>query len=189
MLGTLKELSFEDAVAHVDSGGAFVDLRDIDDYLDVHIPGTIALLYEYGPGMASRARDCIPLDVPLILTEAGTADLAHAASSLRGKGFNVVGVLHDAINGWARRRGTPASTEVLRGDPGGGVLLDVGDPGSARNPDARRIPAETLWSRIDELRDEKRVTVLAGRGVRAALAVGLLERAGIPEVLFCKTRA
>ena len=189
VLGTLKELSFEDAAAHVDGGGAFVDLRDINSYLDVHIPGTIALLYESGPGMASRARDCVPLEVPLVLTEAGSVDLAHAAASLRGKGFNVVGVVRNAINEWARHKGTPASTEVLRGSPGDtGVVLDVGDPGTATHPDALRIPIERLWSRVDELRDEKRVVVLAGRGVRAALAVGVLERAGVPEVLICKTR-
>ena len=186
----MKELSFEEAVAHVDGGGAFVDLRDVDSYLDVHIPGTIALLYEKGPGMASRARDCIPLEVPLVLTDAATADLAHAAASLRGKGFNVVGVVADAINEWARRKERPASTEVLHGAPSGpGIVLDVGDPGAATHPEGVHIPIERLWSRIDEVGDEERVIVLAGRGVRAALAVGILERAGVSEVLFCKTRS
>ena len=190
MLGTLKELSFEAAVAQVDGGGAFVDLRDVDSYLDVHIRGSISLLYEQGPGMASRARDCIPLEVPLVLTDTAAADLAHAAASLRGKGFNVVGVLPDAINVWARRKEAPASTEVLQGAPGHpGVVVDVGDPGAAAHPGAVRIPIERLWARIDEVRDEERVVVLAGRGVRAALAVGILERAGVPEVLFCKTRS
>lgn len=188
MLGTLKKLGFEAAAASVDAGGAFVDLRDIDAYLDVHIPGSIALLYEYGPGMASRARDCLPLEVPLVIVD-GPYDSAHAAASLRGKGFAVLGLVEDAINEWAKHRGTPASTEVLRGpQPPPGLLLDVGDPDSVGGHDARHIPVERLWSRIDELRAENKVTVVAGRGVRAAVAVGLLERGGIRQVLFWKTR-
>ena len=187
MLGTLKTLTFEEATAHVDAGGAFVDLRDIQSYLDVHIPGSIALLYESGPGMAARARDCLPLEMPLLVADPGTADVEHAAASLRGKGFTVLGRLDDAINRWAERRGPPASTEVLRDRQApDGTLLDVGDPGASDAPGAVRIPVERLWSRIDEVRASKRVTVVAGRGVRAALAIGLLERAGIPEVLLWK---
>ena len=185
---TLKELSFETALQHLDEGAAFVDLRPTSAYLDVHVPGALALLYESGPGMSTRARDCIPLDVPLVLLEDGRSDLQHAAASLRGKGFAVVGYTRDAINNWART-GRPASTDVVEGSRSpGGVILDVADPGSRPPEDAIRLPADELWRRSGELTHHTRVVVAAGYGVRAALAIGMLELAGVQETVMWKTR-
>src|ERR687892_1863451 len=110
---TLKQLSFDYALAAVDAGAAFVDLRSVDAYLEVHIPGSIALLYEFGPGMASRARDCLPLDLPLVLLDDGGSDLMNAAASLRGKAFTVLGRLEGGASEWAKAHGAPASTEVV----------------------------------------------------------------------------
>src|SRR2546427_5172967 len=104
MLTTLKRLSFDEALGEVEAGrAAFADLRNVDDYLDVHIPGSLELLYEWGPGMASRARDCLPLDLAAILLDLGAGDVTHAAASLRGKGFTVPGTVDDGINAWAAR--------------------------------------------------------------------------------------
>jgi rhodanese-related sulfurtransferase len=186
---TLKRLQFEDALAAVDAGAAFVDLRSVDAYLEVHIPGSIALLYEHGPGMASRARDCLPLDLPLILVDLDEVDYLHAAASLRGKGFTVLGATDDAINRWASARGTPASTDVAEGTvEGSGVALDVGDLGAPKADDAVYIPIDQLWKRVTEVAEAGRVAVTAGYGVRAALAVGILERAGLDEVLIWRGR-
>ncbi|MGH2805963.1 MAG: hypothetical protein ACRDKT_01685 [Actinomycetota bacterium] len=187
---TLRSLSFEDAATHVDEGAAFVDLRDVESYLDVHIPASLELFYEAGPGLPSRARDCIPLEWPLVLLDLGTGDAAHTAAGLRGKGFDVVGSVADGINAWARARGTtPASTELVRGgDTPDGLLLDVGDPGTVGVTDALRIPVERLWSRRDEVAGD-RIVVAAGYAIRAALAVGLLERAGHSDIVVWKTRA
>jgi rhodanese-related sulfurtransferase len=182
---TLKDLPFEEALAAVDGGAAFIDLRRVDAYLEVHIPESLCLLYEWGPGMASRARDCLPLDLPLLLMEIDEIDYLHAAASLRGKGFTVLGKTADPINEWAAVRGVPVSTEVVHSPiPGSGTVLDVGDPGAEKMEDAMHIPIESLWHRIDEIKDAGRVAVLGGYGVRAALAVGILERAGIEEIFF-----
>jgi rhodanese-related sulfurtransferase len=186
---TLKNLPFDEAAAHVAEGAAFVDLRDVESYLDVHVPGSIELFYEAGPGLASRARDCIPLDWRLVLLDLGAGDVVHTAASLRGKGFDVIGGVSDGINAWVAANGTPASTEVVRGgSTPEGVLLDVGDPGTVGVTDAQRIPVERLWSRRDEIAGD-RIVVAAGYGIRAALAVGLLERAGHRDVVFWKTKA
>lgn len=184
---TLRELPFEEAALLYDEGAAFVDLRPIDDYLDVHVPGSLALLYEFGPGMAARARDCLPLSLPLVLLESAGADMTHAAASLRGKGFDVVGVVRDAINRWAEARGAPASTEILQDSDPQGAVLHVGDPGAQPTEDAIFIPIERLWTRVAELQEHDRITIVAGRGVRAALAVGILERAG-KQVVFWRSR-
>ena len=186
----MKTMSFSAAMGHVHKGAAFVDLRPVDDYLDVHIPESLSLLYEFGPGMSSRARDCIPLEIPLVLLDLGFGDMANAAASLRGKGFNVLGKIDDGINEWSKWHGTPASTEVVQGAaPAEGTILHVGDPGTgAIEGNVVPIPIERLWHRIDEVAGRGRINVAAGYGPRAALAVGMLERAGVTDIAFWKTR-
>lgn len=187
---TLKQLSFSEAMHHVNAGAAFVDLRDVDSYLDVHIPGSLSLLYETGPGFQSRARDCVPLDVPLLLIEREGVDMMNAGSSLRGRGFNVVGSVRDAVNEWSRSQGAPASTETYRGPhPRHSLVLDVSDPGALGVGETTCIPIEQLWGRVDEVAAEPRVVVASGYGVRAALAVGILERAGVRETIVWNTRS
>ncbi len=189
MSSTLKTLSIREAMRNIDDGAAFVDLRPVSAYLDVHIPGSLSLLYERGPGFQSRARDCIPLDVPLVLLEEEAADMVNAAASLRGRGFEVVGQLPDGVNEWSSWYGSPASTETYRGpEPRRGIVLDVNDPGATGVTDALTVSIEQLWGRVDELKGEQRVTIAAGYGVRAALAVGILERAGVEHIVFWQTR-
>lgn len=188
-----QSLGAQEAFAAADDGALLVDLRAVDPYLEVHIPGSILLVYEAGPGMASRARDCLPLDVPIVLLDLGAGDVDDAAASLRGKGFAVIGKVDDGINQWARLRGAPVSTEVVRGNqpPRHAAaeselkILDVGDPGAGTIQGATHIPIELLWRRVDEVH-AARVVIASGYGVRAALAVGILERAGIKDIVFWK---
>ena len=185
---SLRRLSYKEAAAEMVLGALPIDLRPVDDYLDVHIPGSIDLVYEFGPGMPSRARDCLPLDAPLLLLDLGAGDLINAAASLRGKGFTVIGAVEDAINAWAAENGTPVSTEIVTGAPPSGVfVLDVGDPGARVAEPSAQVPIERLWGRAGELAGEERVLIAAGAGVRAALAIGMLERAGISQVHFWRT--
>lgn len=179
---SVRTMPFEEAAAAVERGAAFVDLRPIESYLEVHIPGSLALLYEFGPGMASRARDCLPLSVPFVLLDLGHGDLANSAGSLRGKGFTVLGRVTDDINEWAAAGGSPVSTEIVA-QPQGRVL-DVGDPGAEPGEDATRIPVDHLWARASELDDDEAITVASGYGVRAALAVGMLEHFGHEVVVW-----
>lgn len=190
-VSTLKHMSFSEATRNVEVGAAYVDLRPVRDYLDVHIHGSLSVLYEAGPGFQSRARDCIPLKVPLILLEADGVDMVHAAASLRGRGFTVPGMLTDGINEWSKWYGTPASTEIYRGpEPRQSLVLDVSDPGTVELQGATQIPIEQLWGRLGEVLERgERVFVAGGRGVRAALAVGILERAGASDVVYYDTTA
>jgi rhodanese-related sulfurtransferase len=115
--------------------------------------------------------------------------MVNAASSLRGRGFNVTGVVADALQEWSQSYGTPASTETYRGPaPRRSLILDVADPGTVGVEEATRIPIEQLWGRAGELGDELRVVVASGYGVRAALAVGILERFGVKETIVWETR-
>ncbi len=187
---TLQTLAFDQALAHVrEEGAAFVDLRPIDSYLEVHVPGSLELLYEFGPGMAARARDCLPLSLPLVLLELGAGDVLHAAASLRGKGFTVLGKVDDAINRWTELCGSPASTDVIEGpDRPDGAIVDVVDPGAIVPDPTYRIPLEQLWKRVDQVDLRAPLVVAAGFGVRAALAVGILERAGAEQVAYWRVK-
>jgi rhodanese-related sulfurtransferase len=186
---TLKALEFDEALALVEEGAAWIDLRPTDAYLEVHVPGSLALVYEFGPGMASRARDCLPLALPLVLLTDPGFDMINAAAALRGKGFTVLGQVADGVNTWARRGRPAASTEVVEGsDAPAGLLLDVGDPGAAVVENALAVPIERLWTNVDRVGEGSPVVVVAGFGVRAGLAVGMLERAGTEDILFWRTR-
>lgn len=178
---TLAELTFTDAEALVQEGAAYVDLRPMKEYLEVHIPGSLGLVYEFGPGMGARARDCLPLSLPLILLPGPGIDAVHAAASLRGRGFEILGELRNGPEAWAATHGPPASTDQLERSPEGTTALHVGDPGAVPPDGAHVIPAETLWARVDEV-DRSPVAVVAGFGLRATLAVGILERAGHKDV-------
>lgn len=182
---TLKRLTFDQALEVVDMGGSLVDLRPTQPYLDAHVPGSLDVVYESGPGMSTRARDCLPLDVPYVLLELGYGDPTLAAAALRGKGFTVVGSVEDALNEWAGKGRRIASSEVVTGDaPPEGTLLHVADPGAIAPDGAVTIPADDLWPRCDELDRSEPVVVVAGWGVRAGLALGILERNGFDDVVF-----
>lgn len=180
---TVKRLTFDEALEVVDAGGAFVDLRPTDTYLDAHVPGALDVVFESGPGMSTRARDCLPLSIPYVLLDLGHGDLVLAAAALRGRGFEVVGSVDDALNQWAGKGRKIASTEVLTGDDAPeGTILHVADPGATAPDGAVTIPADDLWPRCDELDRSRPVVVVAGYGVRAGLAVGILERNGFADV-------
>lgn len=180
---TVKRLTFDEALEVVEMGGAFVDLRPTAAYLDAHVTGSLDVVYETGPGMSTRARDCLPLSIPYVLLDLGYGDLALATAALRGKGFNVVGSVGDGLNQWAAKGNRIASTEVVPGGgPPPGTVLHVSDPGATAPDGAVTIPADELWPRCDELDRSGRVVVVAGWGVRAGLAVGILERNGFEDV-------
>ena len=182
VLTTLKKLDFADAARLIDEGAAPIDFRPVDQYLAGHIRGSLPLLYEAGPGMQSRARDCLPLDVPMILMGGPRIDFANAAASLRGKGFSVLGKLDDALDRWRAERGGLVVTESPPQAPDVDVTLDVGDPGATAPAGSFRIPIERLWGELGNLDGVERIVVVSGVGVRAALAVGMLERAGVRQV-------
>lgn len=182
---TVKRLTFDEALEVVELGGALIDLRPTQAYLDAHVPGSLDVVFESGPGMSTRARDCLPLSIPYVLLDLGYGDLALAAAALRGRGFNVVGSVEDALNQWAGKGRRIASTEVV-GEAGDATVLHVADPGANAPEGAVTIPADDLWPRVDELDRSSRIAVVAGWGVRAGLAVGILEHNGFEDVAFLK---
>lgn len=169
--------------------GLLIDIREVDDYLAGHVRGSISNLWEAGPGFATRARDLMPLDSPMIMIEHPDLPTEDAAQRLRGKGFDVVGTFAGGVEGWPEPAEVVATTVIGFDDlPGDLFYLHVYDPGTEAHQSPFRIPVERLWERFGEISGYERIGVLAGFGVRAAAAVGILERLGIPEVVFIRTR-
>jgi rhodanese-related sulfurtransferase len=167
-----------------------IDLRPIDDYLAGHIHGSIPLLFEPGPGLGGRARDLLPLDAPLVLLDDDVSPMERAADSFRGKGFEVVGALAGGVNAWPDPLVTTPVIQ-LADTPDVLALIDVSDPGTALPPGhgvGASIPVERLWEDSGELGRTWDLGVLAGYGVRAAAAVGILEKLGFTRLTFVRTR-
>lgn len=142
-------------------------------------------MFEAGPGFAGRARDLLPLDARLILLDHGESPLDVAAAMLRGKGLEVTG--YSDVSEWPQRTST---RDVMLGEQGTTRLVDVGDPGTLAPPspaEYKFISVETLWRRDVDL-DTVDVGVLAGWGVRAATAIGILEKRGVEKLVFVRTR-
>lgn len=187
---TLRALTPERVSHLLRSEGLAIDLRAPADYLGAHLPGSIPLLFEAGPGLGGRARDLLPLDARLVLLEDATSPLDKAADALRGKGFEVVGYLPGGIGAWKE---PVAGTAViaLENTAHDMALVDVADPGTQVNVAWRtplRIPAEQLWGRAGELDPTVGLGVLAGWGVRAAAAIGILEHMGFTKLTYVRTR-
>ncbi|GAC1374238.1 MAG: hypothetical protein NVSMB32_17490 [Actinomycetota bacterium] len=187
----LRSLTAERVEHLLDMGGLLVDLRPTNEFLEAHIRGSIPLLFEAGPGLGGRARDLLPLDARLVLLEDPTSPLDRAADSLRGKGFDVVGYFAGGVDAWPfPASGTPVIS--LSYTPLDMTLIDVADPGTVIPPTRQahvRIPTERLWLDSANLERSADTGVLAGWGVRAAAAIGILEKLGLSNLTFVRTRA
>lgn len=170
------------------SGGQLIDIRPVDEYLADHAEGSISMMFEAGPGFGGRARDLLPLDATLVLLDDPNTSFERAAAMLRGKGLDVAGLSDGTGLG---TRSTPI-TDVASNEL---VMVDVKDPGTrplssagGTGGNVRVIPAERLWTEAAELDKSAHIGVLAGWGVRAATAIGILERLGFEHLTFVRTR-
>lgn len=177
----LTALSADRVRTLLSDGALALDLRPVDEHLASHPEGAVSLLFENGPGFGGRARDILPLNAKLVLLDDGSSDCDEAAAMLRGKGFYVAG---SAIGAELPQVTTPIADV---GSAGSLELIDVADPGTVKQERALVIPADRLWDEASALDTSWRIGVLAGWGVRAATAVGLLRTRGFADVTFVRT--
>ncbi len=183
-MGLMKTLDPARVREILASGGLLIDTRAVDEYLASHVDASISIMFEAGPGFGGRARDLLPLEASLVLLTDPQTPLDEAAAMLRGKGLDVAGF---ADGTGLETRSTPTA----EGSPNGLVFVDVRDPGT-RPPtttnSALVIPVEHLWTDAGELDKAAHIGLLAGWGVRAATAIGILERLGFAHLTFVRTR-
>lgn len=163
-----------------------IDLRAPDDYLQMHLRGSVCLVFEEGPGFSGRCRDLIPLDRKLILVDDDSSPLDMAAAMLRSRGFDVIGSTPE-VRHWSAEWASHTEIFDLEDLPRGRARIDVGDPGVRAPEGTRVIPVELLWSAAADLDRNGAVAILGGWGVRAAAAVGILESLGFSKVCYAHT--
>lgn len=180
--------ALEHAAGH---DAVIVDARDPAAFATGHIPGAlgIGLADSFGTWVGS----VVPADAPLILVLDRPDDLDPALDQLRRAGYDrVAGYLLGGFGAWresgrsvarlATRTPDELETAVAAGTA---AVLDVREASEWNDGHIRgalHIPGGALPSRIDDIPDDRPLTVVCGTGYRSTVAASLLLRAGRAEV-------
>ncbi|MFE2327783.1 rhodanese-like domain-containing protein [Streptomyces sp. NPDC059385] len=168
-------------------GAQIVDGRGRAEFAAAHLPG--ALCDELDDRFASLVGEIVPFGTRLVLVlpEPEEDAAREAMTQLLRIGYeDVAGYLAGGVAAWAAA-GRPlrslrtADAAELAGRLDGRRVLDV-RPGHPEGgiPGTLRVPLAELPHRLGELPRDEEVYVVCGTGRRAAIAAGLLDRAGIP---------
>ena len=179
---------FEHAAGH---DAIVVDARDPAAFATGHIPGAlgIGLADNFGTWVGS----VVPLESQIVLVLDRSDDLDRALVQLRRAGYDrVAGYLLGGFAAW-RDSGRPiASLETATADElaaavGDGMagVLDVREASewnSGHIRGALHIPGGALPSRLEDVPDDRPLTMVCGSGYRSTVAASLLLRAGRDEI-------
>ena len=186
---------------HVDGlvreGAVVVDGREPVVWAAGHIPGSVnATMVRAAVG--SRAAAAVDPESPVVVTAATDADARRMARRLEAVGFRrVLGVLAGGVAAWRDSglrlesvESVPVAELAARLRRDEVVVLDVRDPdewADGHVAGSLNIPYQELrGERLDALRDAVNgtpVAVVCAAGNRAALAVSILRRDGISNVV------
>ena len=167
-------------------GAQVVDIRSRQEYAEGHLPGTITI--EHGPYLAVYAGWVTPWGSEIVVVSDSENELDLAERQLASIGIEgITSVVLEGTSGPART-GHPRIDweEFASSAPSADrVLLDVRRPEEWRRghiEHSLNIPVEELSQRLDEV-PTGQVWVHCEGGFRAAVAAGLLDRAGRDVVL------
>lgn len=167
-------------------GAQVVDIRSREKYAAGHVPGSIAV--EHGPHLAAYAGWVTPWGSEIVLVSDSEVDLDLAERQLASIGIEGVTsvVLDDSSRAsWRGHRRIDWETFADSPTTTDRVLLDVRRPEEWRTGHIEHsvhIPVEELSHRLAEV-PAGEVWVHCQAGFRAAVAAGLLDRAGREVVL------
>ncbi|MFJ9545558.1 MBL fold metallo-hydrolase [Streptomyces erythrochromogenes] len=168
-------------------GAQIVDARDRAVFAAGHLPDSIC--DELDERFASLVGEVVPFGTRLVLVlPEPAADAAHEAMAqlLRIGYDDVAGYLAGGVDAWAAagrplRTFRTADAAALAGHLDGRRVLDVRpDRPEGGVPGSLAVPLAELPRRIGELPRDREIWVVCGSGRRAAVAAGLIDRAGIP---------
>jgi len=185
-------------------GAAVIDLRDQLGFGAGHIPGSFGI--GAGTNLSTWASWVVPYDTPLVLVQPGGggapplsddgAAVEDAVRALVRVGLDdVQGYLEGGIQSWIRagysRRQTPqlSPRELHDTQRNGGRLqiLDVRTDDEWRAghvAGATHLMAGHLADRVDDVRRlPAPLAVMCGSGYRSTVAISVLERAGLVDVI------
>jgi rhodanese-related sulfurtransferase len=163
-----------------------VDIRSREKYAAGHVPGSIAI--EHGQHFAAYAGWVTPWGSEIVLVSDSEEELDLADQQLASIGIEgITRVVLDSSSDatWTGHRRIDWETFAACTPAPGRVLLDVRRPEEWRSghlEHAVHIPVEELSDRLAEV-PAGEVWVHCQAGFRAAVAAGLLDRAGRDVVL------
>ncbi len=167
-------------------GAHVIDVRSAADYAAGHIPGTLSV--PSGPRCAVCTGWVTPWGAELVLVSDSDAELEQLVADLGSIGLeNVATAVLDGsgATGWTGLRRTDWAGYVADPPAPRSVVIDVRRPDewcAGHLPGARNIPVHELPHRLEEIPRGK-VWVHCDAGYRAAVAAGILDRAGHDVVL------
>jgi len=173
-----------------------VDGRAPADWMAAHVPGSLNVTIVHAT-VGSRAAAAIDPTSAVVVTAASETTAEHVARRLEAVGFrDIRGILAGGVEAWCDAGLAVAATESLSvGELAARLgraevsLLDVRDDHEwevAHLAGSIHIPLLMLGSRLELVREHAAgipLAVACSAGNRAALAVSILERAGIADLI------
>ncbi|MFE5626221.1 rhodanese-like domain-containing protein [Streptomyces virginiae] len=168
-------------------GAQIVDGRDRAAFAAGHLPDSIC--DELDERFAGLVGEVVPFGTRLVLVLPEPAEEAahEAVVQLLRIGYDdIAGYLAGGTDAWAAagrplRTFRTADAAALAGNVDGRRVLDVRpDHPEGGIPGSLAVPLAELPRRIGELPRDREILVVCGSGRRAAVAAGLIDRAGIP---------
>ena len=169
-----------------------VDVRSVSAFLGAHLPGSLCLPVAM---IGSFAGWLLATDDDLLLVAEDADQAATAARRLARMGFDSVhGFLAPSLTAWAAAGCSFGSLPVVDAEtvhsrigtpPAEWRLLDVrsrSEVAAHRIGAARHVYLGELPQQLDRLDPTLAYTVMCGSGTRAAIAAGVLRRAGFGRV-------
>ncbi|MEX2655483.1 MAG: MBL fold metallo-hydrolase [Acidimicrobiia bacterium] len=162
----------------IDPAAWVIDLRPRDRYLAGHIAGSLSV--EWGSSFAPWVGWLVPFGTPVHLVLDPLQDPIWAATELGRIGFRVSGATTDLTSVQLVSGKTASVDEAIEAIEAGAIVVDV------RDPHERKVAhvAGTVHRYVPDLRDaipgseSDDVWLVCASGFRAAVASGLVERAG-----------
>lgn len=185
-------LGAQEAARQMAQGAIALDVRSPDAFLIEHIPGSIHVSLS-GKQFGTRAGFVVPVDAPLVLVVDGEAQAQTAADSLRVVAFDMVAG-YTTVSSWKAAGKPVASTGSLSpqmlyeqlAEAERLIVLDVREPNEWEEghiEGALFIPYRELPARLKEIPTNAPLAVICDAGHRSVIAAGLLERAGLQNVM------
>jgi glyoxylase-like metal-dependent hydrolase (beta-lactamase superfamily II)/rhodanese-related sulfurtransferase len=182
-------------LARLEAGATLIDGRDTREYDGDHIPGSINVTMVRA-AVGTRAAWVVDPDGEVVVTADSDGEARRLARMLEAVGFRrIAGLLGGGVSAW-REAGLPVESTVAIDVPelaarikrGDVRLLDVRDLDEWEEghvEGSRHLPYYDLSQGVpDDLRNGgKPLAVACSIGNRSSIAVSLLRRAGVEEVL------
>jgi rhodanese-related sulfurtransferase len=194
--GARLDLLAPAAVEGILAGGAtLLDGRDTREYDAVHVPGSINVTMVRA-AVGTRAAWVVDPESEIVLAAASDAEARRLGRLLEAVGFRrLAGILAGGVEAW-RDAGLPVGSTPAIGIPelaerlraGDVRLLDVREDDEWREghvPGSLHVPYHDLRNGVPEglANGGAPIAVACSAGNRSAIAVSLLRRAGLDEVI------